>query len=131
MSMSDVSIVDADDLRRAPVARPAHPRVMPASFAGALALHALLALLLVGLSRMAKAEVVRAARLRGRHRGPAASGPAAGGRDAAPSAARGRTRGPAAARAHRASAVDGRRGAVQRPVRGHRSDGQQRQLPRR
>ena len=53
MRSSRVAIVETES-------RPERIRAMPASFAGALALHALLALSLVGLSRMAKREAERA-----------------------------------------------------------------------
>jgi len=60
LNLSDLSMVDADPRRRGVVARADVPRAMPSSFVGALALHAMLALMLVGLSRLAKSEVVRA-----------------------------------------------------------------------
>ena len=53
-------MLEPEGVRRPVGPRPERPRAMPASFAGALALHALLALMLVGLSRLAKREVERA-----------------------------------------------------------------------
>lgn len=57
MSMSEVDLLDA---RPGVLPRAEPPRSMPTSFVGAAVLHLLMALLLVGLSRMAKREVVRA-----------------------------------------------------------------------
>ena len=60
MTVGGVTITPPEVPPRRVLARVDLPRAMPGSFVGALALHALLAVLLVGLSHLAKREVVRA-----------------------------------------------------------------------